>query len=459
MTVKEMKEEAKRRGLAKYSALRRDELIDLLKDKGKGPAKKESASKAPGKIYVTDTNTKKKYELRPSRRDNSPKVDGEDKWFARSGLGPLIQGEDASQYIVSYFDNPAGLEVALKWIVQSCKKAYMGKAIVLKLYHQPENMLDNGKYFIRYGNEKIEFGEKLINETRLEMKVGKELISDGEELIIRGEELIEEAGNQFLTDSGKVPKITNLDKGKRFRISLVGLDLQGVGHWGGCIYDRDKKTVSFYDSMQECRDSKFLSDYSFFFETYLKYAFPPGTTVEIQGCGVCNINPIRSKDRQPSGGFTPYLEEYARDEGGGYDKKIDWKNVKELDLTKKDKDFLSIYDFDSQHHFCFMESLLFVSEILARECSHKIFSSNKPALFQTKRFIWALVHSIPKELYKENKIVMFKTPTDKTYFDEYFRYVFDPDTNQPRCIIRCEDFDGTQAPFADIVGVLKFAYS
>nr|QBK85891.1 MAG: hypothetical protein LCMAC101_04860 [Marseillevirus LCMAC101] len=393
--------------------------------KRKRPAKKDARSK---KIYVTDS-ANEKYELRPARKDNPrqkpkiPVIDGEDKWYTRSGLGILLQIEDAAQYIVSYFDNPAGLQVAMEWMAESCEEVTIGTALVLTLNDRASDFKSDAN--------------------------------------------LELARRSFL-EYNKPPKIANLDKSKRFFISSVGLELGDAGHWGGYIYDKDKNTVSFYDSMQTCGDGKLTTSYySFWFEAYLKAVFPSDVTVEMQGSDNVSIDSIRHTDRQPTGGCVPFIMQYARKYNyGGGDYCILWDNIPGVDLEqlpsyspRLSAGIKSIYDYNSQHHFCFMESLLFIFEILARECLGKTFSSDKHPLFQIKRFAWALIHSIPERLYRENNLI-FSTVADKTYFKKYFCCVFDPQTRDAKCIMTCdENFDCSQEPFANIVKVLNFAYS
>jgi len=538
LTVKQLKEEAKSRGIVGYSKLSKAELISLLSKKKpspKKPAPKKPAPKKPVKISVSGSG--KTYELRPDRAENDPNVDKEDEWMARSGLGSLLQIEDASQYIVSYFDNPDGLQVALNWIAHSCKEAAVLPAVVLNLdkdvedlFHDGESLRYEGDKTIKLANWKLrklfiasaEAAEKIASAERAINK-GKEIMSDavrpgltyeemvnkmrigqrikekgaeekvpweqyldnineqiktarvelleGQAEIDNGLRDINEAKLNFLKGNEPLGQIA-LDKGKRFLIGIIGLVLGDVGHWGGYIYDKTKDTVSFYDSMQTCDPSgRFTSAYSVWFETYLRTTIPFGTTVEMQGCAVCKIDPIRSEGRQPTGGFVPFVTNYARNHnyGGGSSNNILWNNIPSLELDKLDlyddglaDQIRSVYSYDSQHHFCFMESLLFISEILARECLGEKFSSGNPPLYQIKKFIWALVHSIPENLQRKrkNKSVIFPTDADKKYFNKYFRCVFDPASREPKCIMRCEKyFDYSQTPFANIVQVLEFAYS
>lgn len=248
---------------------------------------------------------------------------------------------------------------------------------------------------------------------------------------------------------------------------MVGLEFgEFGGHWGGYVYDVLNNKLNIFESMQSMQGEN-VSAYTKTFAEYGKRFFGV-KKILIQGP---DVSPrIRgNKPRQPTGGFlgffTPSKKKYNKEE------------------------LLLIQELNSQHHFCYMEALLFIIEFLMfienerhltplRKFNETEYKSNVTThpLYVIKRFLFALVKYLDMLDYREQKnytkfiknhsdwcsiddanwINPETTKKQINFYFKYFKYVWDPYTKSLNKIIRSEDLTRKFLSFQDIV---KFAYS
>lgn len=157
-------------------------------------------------------------------------------------------------------------------------------------------------------------------------------------------------------------------------IRMLGIGLGDGAHWCAYVYDVKEDIVHLYDSMQVNSKHGIYSDYTSKFKIYAKRFFNTKNIVV--------HSDVRDKNyiRQLTGGFPEVTE-----------KDIGDKYFSEL---SEDQQKL-IQNYNSQHHFCYMEALLFIIEFLL----YKYLGYKPPPIdydvhpiFYIKRFIWALTN-------------------------------------------------------------------
>lgn len=224
------------------------------------------------------------------------------------------------------------------------------------------------------------------------------------------------------------------------------LSLDNGAHWAGMVYESKTNQVHLYDSMQikKTNGSEFSeSPFTKFFKKYAKILFQTNN-IKVQGSfdsfGTFGTPIIRESDfhRQPTGGVFNVYE----------------KTIKEYN----NDEFRELQDFKSQHHFCYMEALLFILEFLVFKSSGfrpKIdigkndWEMERNSLMYIKKFIWIIVEKLhllnpkkPKDfdyvyladdgeyyyedwIKKTTEIGSFPTKNAINFYKKVFPYVWD----------------------------------
>jgi hypothetical protein len=191
-----------------------------------------------------------------------------------------------------------------------------------------------------------------------------------------------ETGKRFSFQCGMKVKKT---RGTEYIMMEATYD-NGAGHYGMVKVDHGEKTAKLYDSMVKAE-----SDFKAPLENFLTSEY---------------TLTVSENAPQPTGGFVAgSLEEFRNPNySGGVPKKL-----------VEDAYELSQYDELSQHHFCYVESLLAMMNDMGYGDPGP--SDPRERLTFVKRVIWGLLHKyVPKE---KRRSVQWK------YFEENFPYIMD----------------------------------
>ena len=174
---------------------------------------------------------------------------------------------------------------------------------------------------------------------------------------------------------------TELDiryKVKSIQIFMISLDLGGVGHWCAGVFDNRTKDkhIYIYDSMQDIQNG--ASAYTGHFQRIIYDVFGKKIKLIVSGCEPqCQVRRPTIFSRQPTGGFT---------------------HITLLPNTRlTDNQIQHISSYESQHHFCYGEAMLFICEKLFHLIENKTWrneqcflNKSKHPLYVIKRFLYLI---------------------------------------------------------------------
>lgn len=219
-------------------------------------------------------------------------------------------------------------------------------------------------------------------------------------------------------------KLRKKNPNAKYIVHLCCLDMAEYGgHWGGFVYDIENDTNYSYDSMQTRKiTGEDFSFYSKFFQAYGCFVFKTKKCLTLKHQG------RQHNSRQPAGGFlgaTRYSHEL--------DENLSFVTSKSKTSIRKEADkyytvdqFIVTQDFNQQHHMCWVEATIMVTEtllsfhgLLDNELSKKRMNMMFP-LFVVKRFVWKLSQKM-KVKYDKNKEMNNKIID---YLKKYFTKVW-----------------------------------
>ena len=186
-------------------------------------------------------------------------------------------------------------------------------------------------------------------------------------------------------------------------VSILGLDIGNGGHYAAYIYDKKQNIVTLFDSMQwedsydRTTKSGASSAYTEKFKDALKMIF--GTNIKI------TVDPLRCNIQY----------RYCYQCTGGF---VNGKDLLKKTLTKSV--LITHQNLESQHHFCYMEALLFLTERLHGYAGNMNYNRNtKIRLVAIKKFIWILINN-RKILPRVSNVPYGLTPIEWKYLKANF---------------------------------------
>ena len=252
-----------------------------------------------------------------------------------------------------------------------------------------------------------------------------------------------------------------LPKNVKYVIHAVAWHIGVSGaHWAAVVIDfsKGKPFITIYDSMQVPQNDRYISGFTKKFESYVAERFPD-FPIEINGCNNCRRS-IRIGTRQPTGGFTnPHLTTLYPE-------------------SLSDDAYRALTSFRSQHHFCYMEAVLFIAEYVNGRQTCLIGKAknqdNILNLMIIKRFIYGLVHlmdlfrgdcTVEEGYWNLRSVAKKKQLLRMKHFEKYFRYIyyakFNPDFSggQILDVINMSDKDTANlANIETVQDVVDYAY-
>ncbi len=180
----------------------------------------------------------------------------------------------------------------------------------------------------------------------------------------------------------------------RYFVFLMSQDLgkKKGGHWIACIFDIEKAKIYVNDSMLNGNAQIYKQIFMHLFE-FLDMEL----RIVISGKSIeCKL---RSFKRQPTGGF---------------------QNPDEYDSNGR-----LIITFQDQHHFCYIEALLYTCEFFLKYLHNETFPplrSFQKALIVIKRFMSQILHKFGK-IRKETILDVFKDDFTIKDVTDGFRYI------------------------------------
>lgn len=292
--------------------------------------------------------------------DGSQRPDSDDLELTNAYLHKLLQIENASEAIKE-----------ITYLETTCKLKYILNKVA-------------NNWMCSFPPDKSKYGTGIKS-------IGANVLGDPQEIenicnsegsncqqILQNYMISEITENLFLRESRQY--ITEYRSSFDYIIHMVALTLQDGAHWAAMIYESSTGFVHLYDSMQTKKpDGCSKSPYTFLFKAYAQQLFGVSEyEVRIQGCSRCPDENIRDKlfHRQISGGFFHEPDKIV-DEYGDIRK----LRIEEYQSRAPLK-FIQIQDFKSQHHFCYMEALLFIIEFLVFKKS-----GFRPEMFDIDKFL------------------------------------------------------------------------
>lgn len=337
--------------------------------------------------------------------DGSERPDKEDNTLMDNGLGELLQVENASEA----FKELTSLDT-------TCKLNYILNKVA-------------NNWFCDFGVIKS-IGSNVLGDPDEVEEICKGK-GEGEgycQQMLDNYILKEIRDNLFISQSQNY--VSEYKNSFDYIIHMVALTLEDGAHWAAIIYESETNSVHLYDSMQTQRkDNCSKSPYTWIFKKYSEYLFQTNK-VMVQGCSRCpDIRPS-GFHRQSTGGFVH--QPFKKHEDGYYLRDANNKYIYKTITEYNEKELKQLQDFKSQHHFCYMEAILFIIEFLVFKTTG--FKLNKPQPFNKldmtkfslsyiKRFIWVLVNKF--QLFSPNQPsdfdCVYKADDGEYYYEEWIK--------------------------------------
>lgn len=159
---------------------------------------------------------------------------------------------------------------------------------------------------------------------------------------------------------------------KQNSCGFISLDLgKEGGHWGAWVYIKERAGNKIYvwDSMMKGRK------YHYSWDILLKMLFEGAAVMPAQ-CATCTRLKgirIKSNTRQPTGGFV-----------AGEQKMIDTAIEKNAPLSPTN--YKRITGYESQHHYCFAEALMFLEDVMT-QTKHDKCLGPRDSLIRIKKYM------------------------------------------------------------------------
>ena len=169
-------------------------------------------------------------------------------------------------------------------------------------------------------------------------------------------------------------------------VSIVSNDMGDGAHYAACIYNKLDKHVTIFDSMQyKNKEGKTSSGFTNRFKEEIRKLFTIDSSTNLR---IEIVNPTCDLSYkncyQCTGGFVSESKNSPFHISKAYNKN---NNVSA-------KALIANQDLDSQHHFCYMEALLFLTEKLHGYTRNTTYNRNtRIRLVAIKKFIWLLVNN------------------------------------------------------------------
>ncbi len=271
------------------------------------------------------------------------------------------------------------------WLLERDQRCFVFSEKVSEVYRR--SFLDNDKLEVKVLNQlHYDFHDHIVGVDVLDT-IG---ICDEQSELSNYLDRNNESFNVFLERNHE--HLTNPD-GRKYFVFLVSQDLQDKGgHWIACIFDMEKEKIYVNDSMQ-------YGNSHIYEQIFMRLFGFLGMNLRVVISGKSTQCKLRPFIRQPTGGFeqVPVYDTIGR----------------------------LIITFEDQHHFCYVEALLYTCEFFIKYLHKETFPplrSYRQTLIVIKRFMSQILHKFGN-IRKETIEDVFKDEFTINDVTDGFRYI------------------------------------
>ncbi len=214
----------------------------------------------------------------------------------------------------------------------------------------------------------------------------------------------------------KKPKIKTKKLPKRDGIGLISLDLgkDVGGHWAAFYYSAKDNIFVIYDSMQQ--GPWYKSNLSIDFENIIKKTYKTDA-VTIAGCACKRDKELRSKNSVKMATAVRNKKDGSRQPTGGFVPSVRLGRLIRTDKAPDKKLRKTLTSYRAQHHFCYVEGLMFLRDMLKGKMVTKTCPADdgRTALIEAKKFMQTIVPS--------------------NYITNDFKYIYNPNTGNANKVL------------------------